>query len=559
MARKFLSLLLALVMVFAVSSALAENPGDIYEVEMFNVYANYMGIQPGWYGKILEDKLGIRLNIIAPNVAGNGDALYQSRTAAGNLGDILILDRNKMIDCYKAGLLLDITPYLADCPNLQKLSVAYNRFAEIIGSGDQIYVLPGKVATAPTDKPAARGVNPDKGTFVRWDYWSELGAPHVKNIDELFENLYKMQDAHPENENGEKNYAFSLFPDWDSYSLRCASEFYYSLGYGPASNWIWCSYDGKDIVNLTDDDGMYYQILKKFNEAYRNGYLDPDSSTQDWDTLAAKARDGRFMYSHWTYLGDNIFSGTFDTETQIPYATVPLEDCILLNKGYNNYGDGQVFAIGSQAKDPAHLMQFLDFYASEEGVLLNNELIEGVTYEMVDGHPVLTEFGKDKSDSKMAPESMGGGNWREGVCQINFPMVHADDAISLLGGESATTAIWESTLAEGSNKYTDEWEQVYGSKYPINWYADNGKLTVAVGTDYTAPAESSDIQTNRAQLNELFKTASWQMVYAESDEEFEEIWTTMKAQLPDFGYDEVIAYDMEVAQGLIDSRKPFLP
>ncbi len=49
------------------------------------------------------------------------------------------------------------------------------------------------------------------------------------------------------------------------------------------------------------------------------------------------------------------------------------------------------------------------------------------------------------------------------------------------------------------------------------------------------------------------------MVYADSDEQFEEIWTTMKAELPDFGYDEVIAYDMEVTQGLIDSRKPFLP
>ena len=100
---------------------------------------------------------------------------------------------------------------------------------------------------------------------------------------------------------------------------------------------------------------------------------------------------------------------------------------------------------------------------------------------------------------------------------------------------------------------------MYGSKYPINWYAENGKLNVAVGTDYTAPAESSDVQTSRAQLNDLFKTASWQMVYAESDEQFEEIWATMKAELPDFGYDEVIAYDMEVTQGLIDSRKPFLP
>ena len=48
---------------------------ELYTIEMFNTYANYMGVQGGWFGKILKDKFNIELNIIAPQVAGTGDTL----------------------------------------------------------------------------------------------------------------------------------------------------------------------------------------------------------------------------------------------------------------------------------------------------------------------------------------------------------------------------------------------------------------------------------------------------------------------------------------------------
>ena len=94
----------------AEAPAADSSSAELYQVEMFNTYANYMGVQPGWYGKLIKDKFNIELNIIAPNVAGTGDALYQTRTAAGNLGDIIVQTQARMVDCHKAGQLLDIYP-----------------------------------------------------------------------------------------------------------------------------------------------------------------------------------------------------------------------------------------------------------------------------------------------------------------------------------------------------------------------------------------------------------------------------------------------------------------
>jgi multiple sugar transport system substrate-binding protein/putative aldouronate transport system substrate-binding protein len=70
-------------------------------------------------------------------------------------------------------------------------------------------------------------------------------------------------------------------------------------------------------------------------------------------------------------------------------------------------------------------------------------------------------------------------------------------------------------------------------------------LAVTPGTDYTAPTAPSDIQNSRAQLRNIIAPAGWQMVYASTDAEFERIWQDMKVQLDDFGYQEVIAWDLK--------------
>ena len=56
-----------------------------YTVDFYDVAANFQGVQSGWYGKIVKDKFNMDLNIIAPQVSGDGAALYQTRCAAGAL------------------------------------------------------------------------------------------------------------------------------------------------------------------------------------------------------------------------------------------------------------------------------------------------------------------------------------------------------------------------------------------------------------------------------------------------------------------------------------------
>jgi len=54
---------------------------ELITVDVFAYQANYQGIQGGWFGKYVEDKFKIRLNIIAPNVS-SGENLYQTRFAS---------------------------------------------------------------------------------------------------------------------------------------------------------------------------------------------------------------------------------------------------------------------------------------------------------------------------------------------------------------------------------------------------------------------------------------------------------------------------------------------
>ena len=529
-----------------------------YAVEFYDSYANYMGEMTGWYAKIVKDKFNLTFNLICPNIAGTGDQLYNTRTAAGNLGDLIVQIKTRMIDCYNVGLLASMSPYLPNCPNLLKLETAYEAFREAMGS-EEVYAIPGWVSNNPDDQPSGRGVNLDKGTNVRWDAYVAEGMPEINSHEELLDLLMKMQDDFPTNKNGDKCYALALFPDWDGNTVRPAREWMWTYGYYPTVGYLWMKWDGSEIVNMLDDDSLYYQYLKKYNEMYRAGYIDPDSATQTFDDLATKVKEGRSFFSWWTYLGNNMWNASFDPENDYGFGLVPVNGTTYAINGYNKYGQkDNAFAIGSSAKYPERLMEFLDWYGSEEGTLLFNSQVEGVTYELVDGHPVLTEFGLNSDSDKMAPEEMGGGNWNDGACKINYPLIHSDDANSLIGGEPVTSSLWQSVLSEGRNDYTNQWEETYGYYAPLDYLKSKDQLGVVVGTTYTAPADSSDISNIRGQLKTITAAAGWQMIYAESEEEFQKIWDDMKTQIKDFGYDELTEWDMQVTQDWCDSIKAVL-
>ena len=184
-------------------------------VDVFDSVANYQGIQPGWYAKIVKDKFNMDLNIIAPNVAGGGNTLYEVRSAAGDLGDLVISngDQDTVQDMVDAGLLLNMEPYLKDKELMRQYGDAIRRVnGDITPEG--IYVIPSELSQNPPSVPQ-ESLEPTFGPYLRWDLYGQLGYPAIHTLEDLLPVLRDMQEMEPLAENGKKTYAFSFFKDWD--------------------------------------------------------------------------------------------------------------------------------------------------------------------------------------------------------------------------------------------------------------------------------------------------------------------------------------------------------
>ena len=78
------------------SGATTTSDSDTLTIEVYDVAANYQGMQTGWFAQVVKERFNLELNIIAPQVAGS--AVYQTRASSGNLGDIVLLESTDFAD-----------------------------------------------------------------------------------------------------------------------------------------------------------------------------------------------------------------------------------------------------------------------------------------------------------------------------------------------------------------------------------------------------------------------------------------------------------------------------
>lgn len=139
---------------------------ELLTIDMFCAPANYQGVQTGWFGKAIKDACNVEVNIIAPNVAGGGDSLYQTRSAAGNLGDLIVIRKDQLEDCYKAGLLYDMTDFVANSKNLKNYSKSSENLSKLLGT-DRIYAFANSSSLLSPMEPAWTAVNPSMAIRLR--------------------------------------------------------------------------------------------------------------------------------------------------------------------------------------------------------------------------------------------------------------------------------------------------------------------------------------------------------------------------------------------------------
>jgi len=529
-------------------------------IDVFDGLANQMGVQPGWFAKIVKDKFNMKLNVIAPNVAGGGDTLYNTRVAAGNLGDLIITDQGKQFDeLVKGGLIVDMANYYEQMKN----AAVFDAAVEKVNDGkDGVYGLPTQVSTIKPTEPS-EGLSSTFGPMIRWDLYKQLGYPEIDSLEDLLPVLKQMQDLQPTAANGGKTYGLSLFKDWDGNMMNNAKQPTTFYGYDEMG-FVLAKADGSDYQSIVDSDSEYVRALHFFYEANQMGLLDPDSTTQNYDTLFSKFQNGQVLFSPWPWQAQPAFNTEENLAAGQGFMIAPMKDQTIFSYGASVYGGKQIFAIGSKAKDPQRIAAFIDWLYSAEGTYSNNSQTQGaagpqgLTWDLNSaGEPELSDFGTSAllgDGSAQVPEDWGGGTYKDGASWLNVTTVlpiQVDEAT----GQPFSYQFWPTYQAATANAVSTDWSaHMKDATSTMDYLQQADQILVAPGSGYVAPADSSEIQTLRNQIKASIVEFSWKMSFASNQSEFDSLLTQMQDTVNGLGYDKVLQVDMDNAKAQNDAR-----
>ena len=240
-----------------------------------------------------------------------------------------------------------------------------------------------------------------------------------------------------------------------------------------------------------------------------------------------------------------------------------IEDMSIYSYGCSPEGNHKtVVAIGSKAQDPERMADFIDWLYSPEGISANGVMgmadtagPEGLTWEYGENEPYLTELGKKAllEGNAAVPEEWGGGTFADGISELNFMTVGKSEFDER--GYPYEYQLWDSVLEMEETALDKDWREKMGAETTMDYLISNEKVLVSSGCGYTTPAETSEETAIRKQCKMSIQKYSWKMIFAESEEEFYELLEKLREEVRSYGYETILALDMENAKAMDQARK----
>ncbi len=560
-----LAVMLAATLLTGISAAAAEDKtiydklaeigvydGEPITINVYSQLANYSGLQGHWSADLLLDMFNVKINIIP-----DSDGTYATRMESKNLGDIVVwgADGDLYKDAVKQGLLLDweedglceeYAPYI-----WEHYQTALNSNRAKSGDG-KIHGFGHNVALS-----AGSHENFFYTWDLRWDLYKQLGYPQVKNLDELIELFKKMKEICPTDENGNPTYAVSLWPDWDGnmvmYVKSLATAYY---GWDEFEQGLISTETG-EFQGCLEPDGMYIQMLKFFNTLYREGLLDPDSSSNTFDKMSEKVKAGGTFWSIFNFAGSSIYNtaehmaeGKF-MGTMVPDEGTPI--CY----GASTAGGNRLWTIGADAEYPELCLAIIDYLATPEGSLTMWYGPKGMTWDYnAEGGAYFTELGeltnKDPKHDMTGTTLVGprtgkeypqNGTYNDGALQINNTTLTA----SQLNPDSTKQETldkegWVSVVNSSLTPIQQDW-CTWSGVDTLQQYLENHPYKMMLSRGNYAPGEmDSELKAKSKMIMTSVKTYSWRAIYAKNDGEFNFHVTTMINECKANRYDDYVKW-----------------
>ena len=277
-------------------------------------------------------------------------------------------------------VLLDLAGYVDDnMPNYKRMLTEDEEFAKCIyESNGELVVIQSRASTF---------IN--AGLNIRQDWLDELGFETPETLDELTEfllackNEYGLTNAFEmvSDLNCNLNYAFNVKAEGDRFGYQLAEE-------------------GSDEIVWSGSTTAFHDYIAFLADWYQQGIFNDDY-------LNISNENGNVQS---TYMEGNSAAWRGDCTPLLDDSldAVPLADLKIYNDESTNVsgvtdrsktGSTGKLMVFSACEDPEIFCQFVDYFFSEEGTLLANWGVEGLTFEYgEDGNPTYTDLVWDDGD-----------------------------------------------------------------------------------------------------------------------------------------------------------------
>ena len=506
---------------------------EMASITYFGVNANSgSGELTGGLGKFFEDR-GLSIEVVPYS-----KEKLQAQLASGDLADVIWLPQQEMLTAAESGLIIPLDDYIDQMPNITAHAdlfdpaFVYAREYNSNGTGNLYYI--GQVG------PSSLNVAADTERFaikMNWKVYAEAGYPEFSTLEEVIPVLKQMQEIYPETEDGLPTYGMNLFSDFDTDHFWNINSVYCLLGKLDTYLGWGVEYDVRTQTgtSMFADDSTYYRALKFMYEMNQAGLVDPDSLSQTRSTAWEKIHNGAAL-AGWAgnpgWEDDGYYPVVFD-EFVPAYTTA------------SSYPTGG-YCISSTCENVDAAVKFLDILANEEDLLTLWSGYPGDDRRWnynEEGIPTITETYAEALDGGTeldipAEESIE--FWNITYLLSSGYMLDVGTSYNYTYFPSYYDYMYSSELAK-------DWTDLYGYTY-LRELMDDQDWPVAEQTEgfsaFLTP-DDDDMLLKKAALKDVIVPASWRMVFAADEAEFDSIWNEMKAKCESLGINEVIQYKLD--------------
>lgn len=455
--------------------------------------------------QLIKEKTGVTINWIVP--VGSPDEKFNAMITANNLPDIVT-----------AGWYAPQVPQIENDDYLYALSELADQYDPEFwkvtspqtvnwykADNGKLYMYPCN-SNSPDDTEKYNVLS-NRSFLVRKDIYEAIGSPDMRTPEGFLKALNDAKAKFPNADNGQPLIPFGATEFNTTGNTSFEDVLLEFLAQRDAEPF----YDPK----CGNENPEYIKWLKTFRQAYQDGNMPPDVFVDDRNKIEEKIGQGRYFALLYQWKDAmNPLGQIYKEKPEQIYIEVNGPSDTNLDKhrlGVSTYNGWEVTMITKNAKDPKRCIEFMTFGNSEEGQMTVYLGKEGVTYDMIDGKPIIkpeVNTMKNAENSKFKQlYNIYGEIW-----MFNSSMMN----------------IWEPDPGMPLNIYRE-----FNKGMSYHYGAYDNILPTANDPEYDA--------LNKAQTK--WGEVLPKLLMAASDAEFDQLWNEYKTYKDSIGYQKVLDYE----------------